>query len=74
MRSQKTGTVKHWFNGEDGYGYIHPDEGGEAVFVHHTGIAIQAGARSLPAGARVIYEVALRKTGGAWAEGVREAS
>ena len=50
------GTVK-WFDGEKGYGFISPDEGGEDVFVHHTGIA-GSGFKSLDEGEKVAYEVA----------------
>jgi CspA family cold shock protein len=64
---QSTGTVKCWFNGEGGYGFILPDGGDEAVFVHHSGIAADTKAKSLKAGVRVTYEVARRKMGGMWA-------
>ena len=68
--SQRTGIVGSWFNGESGYGFIHPDDGGAAVFVHHTGIAAYAKAKSLKKGVRVTYEVASRKMGGLWAKDV----
>jgi CspA family cold shock protein len=48
------GTVK-WFNGEKGYGFIAPDEGGEDVFVHYSSIE-GSGFRSLEEGERVSYE------------------
>jgi cold shock protein len=67
--SQRTGIIKCWFNGEGGYGFIHPDDGGEAVFVHHTRVAPYIKAKSLH-GARVTYEVVRRKMGGLWAEKV----
>jgi cold shock CspA family protein len=72
-QSQKTGIVDCWFNGEDGYGFIHPDDGGQAVFVHHTSMAAHAKAKSLSKGARVTYEVAQRKMAGVWAKDVCEA-
>jgi CspA family cold shock protein len=55
------GTVK-WFNDEKGYGFISPDEGGEDLFVHHTGIA-GSGFKSLEEGAKVEYEATRDKKG-----------
>jgi CspA family cold shock protein len=49
------GTVK-WFSQEKGYGFISPDDGGEDLFVHYTGIAGR-GFRSLEEADRVSYEV-----------------
>ena len=49
-----TGTVK-WFNDAKGYGFITPSEGGDDLFVHHTGIA-GSGFKSLPEGAKVSYD------------------
>jgi CspA family cold shock protein len=68
--SQRTGIVGSWFNGEGGYGFIYPEDGDEAVFVHHTSIAAYAKAKSLKKGVRVSYEVARRKMGGLWAKDV----
>jgi cold shock protein len=48
------GTVK-WFNDDKGYGFITPDEGGNDLFVHHSGIAGN-GFKSLEEGNKVSYE------------------
>ncbi len=48
-----TGTVK-WFNDSKGYGFITPDEGGDDLFVHHSGIA-GSGFKTLAEGAKVEY-------------------
>ncbi len=48
------GTVRR-FNEEKGYGFIAPDDGGEDLFVHYTGIEGE-GYRSLQEGERVSYE------------------
>jgi CspA family cold shock protein len=48
-----TGTVK-WFNEEKRFGFITPDEGGQDLFVHQSGIA--DGAPSLPDGAKVSFD------------------
>ena len=55
------GTVK-WFNEEKGYGFISPDEGGEDLFVHHSGIAGE-GYKSLEEGEKVTYEAAQGRKG-----------
>ena len=64
------GIVKSWYNGDGGYGFILPEEGGEAVFVHHTCIAPQAIAKSLKTGERVSYELTWEKMTGLWAKNV----
>ena len=56
-----TGTVK-WFNDEKGYGFISPDEGGEDLFVHHSGIS-GSGFKSLEEGQKVSYEATQGKKG-----------
>ena len=66
----RVGIVKSWFNGDGGYGFILPEEGGEAVFVHHTCIAPRAKAKSLKQGTRVSYEVTRKKMAGLWAKDV----
>jgi CspA family cold shock protein len=55
-----SGTVK-WFNEENGYGYIAPDEGDTDLFVHRGSIVGDWRTRTLPAGTRVRFE--LRKGG-----------
>jgi CspA family cold shock protein len=49
-----TGTVK-WFDGQKGYGFIQPDQGGKDVFVHISAVE-QAGLGSLNEGQKVEYE------------------
>jgi CspA family cold shock protein len=55
------GTVK-WFSQEKGYGFIKPDDGGEDVFVHHTGIAGE-GFKTLDEDDKVTYEVSEGRKG-----------
>ena len=49
-----TGTVK-WFNGEKGYGFITPDEGGKDLFVHYSAI-VGEGYATLAESAKVEFE------------------
>ena len=48
-----TGTVK-WFNGDKGYGFITPADGGKDLFVHFSAIQGE-GFKSLQEGAQVEY-------------------
>ena len=50
-----TGTVK-WFNGQKGFGFITPDEGGPAVFVHISAVE-RAGLRTLNEGDKITFEL-----------------
>jgi cold shock protein len=54
LQDMPQGTVK-WFNDDKGYGFITPDDGGEDLFVHHSGIS-GGGYKSLDEGAKVSYE------------------
>src|SRR5262249_25122730 len=56
-----TGTVK-FFNGERGYGFIKPDDGGADVFVHITAVE-RAGLKSLNEGQRISFDVEPDKKG-----------
>mmetsp|Transcript_2635 Transcript_2635/g.6175 ORF Transcript_2635/g.6175 Transcript_2635/m.6175 type:complete len:220 (+) Transcript_2635:111-770(+) len=48
----KTGTIKNW-NDEKGFGFIGPDDGGEDLFVHSSGLV--GGAKGLGKGDRVRF-------------------
>ena len=56
-----TGAVK-FFNGERGYGFIKPDDGGRDVFVHITAVE-RAGLKSLVEGQHVTFDVEPDKKG-----------
>jgi CspA family cold shock protein len=61
LQDMPQGTVK-WFNDEKGYGFISPDDGGEDLFVHYSGIEGD-GFRTLDEGARVTFEKTQGKKG-----------
>jgi CspA family cold shock protein len=50
-----TGTVK-WFNGQKGFGFIQPDDGGADVFVHISAVE-RAGMSGLNEGQKLSFEL-----------------
>lgn len=72
---RRAGVVKRWFGGQEGYGFIQPEGGGEPVFVHCTGISTHTNEAdaSLSEGARVSYEVVSKGIAGLWAKNVSRA-
>ena len=49
------GTVK-WFNGQKGFGFIQPDDGGKDAFVHVSAIE-RAGMSDLREGQKISFEL-----------------
>jgi CspA family cold shock protein len=52
--AMNTGTVK-FYNGQKGFGFIQPDDGGKDVFVHATALE-RAGMRGLAEGQKVAFD------------------
>ncbi|MGO8955560.1 MAG: cold-shock protein [Rhodomicrobium sp.] len=65
-----TGTVK-FYNGQKGFGFIQPDNGGKDVFVHATALE-RAGIRNLVEGQKVTFDIEEdRRTGKSSASNLR---
>ena len=50
-----SGTVK-WFNGQKGYGFIQPQQGGKDVFVHISAVE-RGGLTGLNEGQKITFDV-----------------
>ena len=57
-----TGVVK-WFNGQKGFGFIQPNDGGNDVFVHISAVE-RAGRTELGEGQKVSFELKTDKMRG----------
>ena len=57
-----TGAVK-WFNGQKGFGFIQPQDGGQDVFVHISAVE-RAGLTGLAEGQKVTFELKTDKMRG----------
>jgi CspA family cold shock protein len=55
VRIMPSGKVK-WFNGQKGFGFIVPDDGGKDVFVHISAVE-RAGVSTLGEGQKVSFDV-----------------
>ena len=58
---RQSGIVK-FYNGQKGYGFIQPDDGGKDVFVHVTAVE-QSGISSLDEGMRISFDTEPDKRG-----------
>ena len=67
----QTGVVK-FFNGERGYGFIKPDDGGRDVFVHITAVE-SAGLKGLNEGQKISFELERDKRSGKTSAGQLQA-
>jgi cold shock protein len=68
--SMTTGTVK-FYNGQKGFGFIQPENGGKDVFVHATALE-RAGIRNLVEGQKVSFDIEEdRRTGKVSASNLR---
>ena len=57
-----TGVVK-WFNGQKGFGFIQPSDGGTDVFVHISAVE-RAGLSNLAEGQKISFEAKVDKVRG----------
>jgi CspA family cold shock protein len=71
LRTMATGTVK-WFNGQKGFGFIQPDQGGSDVFVHISAVE-RAGLNGLHEGQKVSYELEQDRKSGKMSAGQLQA-
>jgi cold shock protein len=67
-----TGTVK-FYNGQKGFGFIKPDDGGKDVFVHASALE-RAGIRGLVEGQKVTFDTEEDRRTGKIAVGKIEAA
>lgn len=56
-----TGTVK-WFNGQKGFGFIEPDDGGKDVFLHISAVE-RSGIPNPDEGQKLSYELETGRDG-----------
>jgi CspA family cold shock protein len=66
-----TGTVK-WFNGQKGFGFIQPEDGGSDVFVHISAVE-RAGMTGLHEGQKLSFELERDKRSGKTSAGQLQA-
>jgi CspA family cold shock protein len=68
----QTGTVK-WYNGQKGFGFIQPDNGGSDVFVHASAVE-RSSLGALTEGQKIGFEVERDQRSGKMAAGQLQAA